>query len=170
MLAFWLVMVENDIHVVLLRGGPMTVGVAPSQANLLKGTAAFCEGRVGDESIWAMLHRDGHRLFGDALFADLFADSGRRSVPPSIVATVMVLQRLHGLSDREAVEAFTFDARWKYACGGLDFDYPSFAHPVLVDMRARVAASQNEDRSKDVTVDASPDGAVLGVRPVLDPP
>lgn len=69
-----------------------------------------------------MLHRDGHRLFGNELFADLFADTGRRSVPPSIVATVMVLQRLHGLSDREAVEAFTFDARWKYACGGLDFD------------------------------------------------
>ena len=43
-------------------------------------------------------------------------------MPPRIVATVMVLQRLHGLSDREAVEAFEFDARWKYACGGLDFD------------------------------------------------
>jgi hypothetical protein len=26
---------------------------------------------------------------------------------------VMVLQRLGGLSDREAVEAFSFDARWK---------------------------------------------------------
>ena len=55
----------------------------------------------------------------------VFAGTGRRSVPPSIVATVMVLQRLHGLSDREAVEAFTFDARWKYACGGLDFDHPA---------------------------------------------
>jgi hypothetical protein len=40
-----------------------------------------------------------------------------------IVAVVVVLQRLFGLSDREAVEAFCFDARWKYACGGLDFDY-----------------------------------------------
>ena len=65
----------------------MTVGVTPSQADLLKGTAAFCAGRVGEESIWAVLHRDGHRLYGDELFADLFADSGRRSVPPSIVAT-----------------------------------------------------------------------------------
>src|SRR5271170_7327862 len=109
MLAIWLRMVENDMHVVIFPGGPMTVGVAPRQADLLKGTAVFCDGRVGEGSIWAVLHRDGHRLFGDELFADLFADSGRRSVPPSIVATVMVLQRLHGLSDREAVEAFTFD-------------------------------------------------------------
>jgi hypothetical protein len=30
-----------------------------------------------------------------------------------MVATVMVLQRLGGLSDREAVEAFSFDVRWK---------------------------------------------------------
>ena len=41
-----------------------------------------------------------------------------RGVP----ATVMVLQRWFGLSDREAVAAFEFDVRWKYACGGLDFD------------------------------------------------
>lgn len=29
---------------------------------------------------------------------------------------------------REAVEAFESDARWKYACGGLAFDHPGFAH------------------------------------------
>ena len=50
------------------------------------------------------LHAEGGSLFGDALFADLFKKGGRPSVPPRIVATVMVLQRLFGLSDREAVE------------------------------------------------------------------
>jgi Transposase domain (DUF772) len=49
----------------------------------------------------------------------------------------MVLQRLEGLSDREAVDRFAFDVRWKYAAGGLDFDHPGFVHTVLVDMRAR---------------------------------
>jgi hypothetical protein len=53
----------------------------------------------------------------DEMFADLFTDVGRRSVPPMIVAVVMVLQRLEGLSDREAVDRFAFDARWKYAAG-----------------------------------------------------
>jgi hypothetical protein len=42
-------------------------------------------------------------LFPDELFADLFTDIGRRSVPPMIVAVVMVLQRIEGLSDREAL-------------------------------------------------------------------
>ena len=43
------------------------------------------------------------------MFADLFCDVGRRWVPPMIVAVVMVLQRIEGCSDREAVERFTFD-------------------------------------------------------------
>lgn len=113
----------------------MTVGLAPRQGDLLVGSAVVCEGRVGVDSIWAVLYRECHRLFPDEMFADLFSDRGRRSVPPSIVAVVMVLQRLFGLSDREAVEAFEFDTRWKYAAGGLDLDYPGFAHTVLVDMR-----------------------------------
>jgi hypothetical protein len=95
----------------------VTVGVTPAQTSLLTGTATLCDGVVSPDSVWALLHRQGHRLFPDEMFADLFADTGRRSVPPRIVATVMVCQKLFGLSDREAVEAFTFDARWKYACG-----------------------------------------------------
>src|SRR5215207_1307190 len=132
---------ENDRHVVLLGGVAVTLGLAPRQADLMKGTAGFVGGRVKDDSIWAVLHRECHRLFGDELFADLFTSTGRRSVPPRIVATVMVLQRWFGLSDREAVESFEFDARWKYACGGLEFDYPGFVHTVLVDMRARLDRS-----------------------------
>jgi hypothetical protein len=146
----------------------MTIGTTPRQADLWRGTAAVCEGRVSKQSIWAVLYREGDRLFADELFADLFAEVGRRSVPPRIVATVMVLQRLQGLSDREAVEAFSFDARWKYACGGLAFDYPSFSHTVLVDMRARLAASARPERIFQVTVDAARQAGLVGVRRVLD--
>jgi IS5 family transposase len=146
----------------------MTAGVSPKQGDLWRGTAALCEGRVGQRSIWAVLYREGDRLFADELFADLFAEVGRRSVPPRIVATVMVLQRLQGLSDREAVEAFSFDARWKYACGGLPFDYPGFSHTVLVDMRARLAASAWPERVFAVTVQAARQAGLVGVRRVLD--
>lgn len=54
-------------------------------------------------------------LFPDALSADLFLSRfGRPSMPADVVAPVLVLhalQALHGLSDREAVEALTFDLR-----------------------------------------------------------
>ena len=140
----------------------------PRQADLWGGTAAVCEGRVGQRSIWAVLYRQGDWLFGDELFADLFAGVGRRSVPPRIVATVMVLQRLQGCSDREAVEAFGFDARWKYACGGLPYDYPGVSHTVLVEMRARLAASTRPERIFEVTVAAARQAGLVGVRRVLD--
>jgi hypothetical protein len=80
----------------------------------------------------------------------------------------MVLQRLFGLSDREAVEAFEFGARWKYAAGGLDFDYPGFAHTVLVDMRARLAASERPRRIFEVSLDAARRAGLVGARRVLD--
>ncbi len=146
----------------------MTIGMTPNQADLWRGTAAVCQGRVGKQSIWAVLYHQGDRLFPDELFADLFAEVGRRSVPPRIVATVLVLQRLQGCSDREAVEAFCFDARWKYACGGLPYDYPGFSHTVLVDMRARLAASTRPERIFQVTVEAARQAGLVGVRRVLD--
>jgi len=134
----------------------------------MKGTASFVAGRVKDNSIFAVLHRECHVLFPDELFADLFAGTGRRSVPPRIVAVVIVLQRLFGLSDRDAVEAFEFDARWKYAAGGLDFDYPGFAHTVLVDMRARLARSARPRRIFEVSLGAAREAGLVGARRVLD--
>jgi hypothetical protein len=108
----------------------VTLGRTPRQADLFRSTVGFCEPRVAPGSIYGLLHRDCERLFPDELFADLFTDVGRRSVPPMIVAVVMVLQRIEGCSDREAVDRFCFDARWKYAAGGLDFDYGFRAHGV----------------------------------------
>ena len=80
----------------------------------------------------------------------------------------MVLQRIEGLSDREAVDRFAFDARWKYAAGGLDFDYPGFVHTVLVDMRARLARSQRPDRIFQVTLEAAKSAGLVGRKRVLD--
>lgn len=147
--------------------GVMTSGVTPKQADMWLGSAQVVEGRVDPDSIWVLLHRDGHRLFPDGMFADLFSDRGRRSIPPQIVATVMVLQRLFGKTDREAVESFEFDARWKYACG-VDLGYPSFAHTVLVDMRARLARSDRPKRIFEVTLDAAHGAGLVGHRRVLD--
>lgn len=146
----------------------MSQGSAPRQGDLFRDTASFVEPLVRPDSIHAMLARECHELFPDELFSDLFADVGRRSVPPLVVAVVMVLQRLEGLSDREAVERFTFDARWKYASGGLPFDAPGFAHTVLVDMRARLARSERPERIFERTLEVAKAAGLVGVRRVLD--
>ena len=123
---------------------------------------------MAPDSIYALLHRECFALFPDALFGDLFTDIGRRSIPPMIVAVVMVLQRLEGLSDREAVDRFSFDVRWKYAAGGLDFDHPGFVHTVLVDMRARLARSARPERIFEVALAAAKAAGLVGRRRVLD--
>jgi hypothetical protein len=146
----------------------VTVGVTPSQTDLFVSSATICDGRVGENSIWAVLHREGRQLFADELFSDLFRDQGRRSIPPQIVATVMVLQRLEGLSDREAVDAFDFDVRWKYAAGGLALDYPGFVHTVLVDMRERLRRSDRPNRIFEVGLEAARQAGLIGRRRVLD--
>ena len=146
----------------------MTLGLAPRQADLFRSTAVFCEGRVRPDSIYGILHRECFTLFPDEMFTDLFDDAGRRSVPPMIVAVVMVLQRIEGCSDREAADRFAFDARWKYAAGGLDFEYPGFVHTVLVDMRARLARSAKPDRIFEATLEAARAAGLVGRRRVLD--
>lgn len=132
----------------------MALGVASQQLDLLDPVTRFCEEALPANSIFAFLHEHRQMLFPDGMFTDLFAQIGRRSVPPSVVATVMVLQRLEGMSDREAVDRFTFDARWRY--GGWDgAGRVGFAHTVLVDMRERLRRSDHPDRIFQVALDAA---------------
>ena len=145
----------------------MTMGVSECQADLFRGTG-FVGDRVAAGSVFALLFREGDRLFPDSMFADLFSGRGRRSVAPRTVASVMVLQRWFGLSDREAAEAFEFDVRWRYACGGLGLDSGGFCHTVLVGMRARLAASESPRRIFDVVLDAARAAGAVSPRRVLD--
>jgi hypothetical protein len=147
----------------------MSLGLTPRQRDLFRlNTASLCAPLIAETSIYGLLHRECASWFPDRLFADLFTDIGRRSVPQMVVAVVMVLQRLEGLSDREAVERFTFDARWKYAAGGLDFEYPSFVHTVLVEMRARLARSAKPNRIFEVVLEVGQKAGLVGRRRVLD--
>jgi IS5 family transposase len=149
----------------------VSLGEAPKQLDLLDAVTRFCDESLPASSIYGFLFRERDRLFPDELFIDLFAAIGRRSVPPSVVATVMVLQRLEGLSDREAVDRFTFDARWRYAAGvgGWDGAGPTgFAHTVLVDMRERLRRSARPDRVFEVALTAAREAGLVGRRRVLD--
>jgi hypothetical protein len=100
-------------------------------------------------SVYAFLAGHRRELFPDAMFADLFPSQlGRPSVPADVVAAVLVLQALQGLSDREAVEALTFDLRWKAACG-LPVAVAGFHPTVLTYWRRRLAASGRPNRVFD---------------------
>jgi hypothetical protein len=120
--------------------------------------------------VFAFLAAHRRELFPDALFADLFPSGrGRPSVPADVVATVLVLQALHGLSDRGAAEAVTFDLRWKVAAG-LPVEAASFHPTTLTYWRRRLAASRRPNRIFEVVRQVVADtGALRGkTRRALD--
>ena len=101
-------------------------------------------------SVFGLLAEHRQRLFPPVMFEDLFPSGrGRPSVPADVVAAVIVLQTLQGLSDREAAEAVTFDLRWKAACG-MPVDAGSFHPSTLTYWRRRLAASERPHRIFEV--------------------
>ena len=101
-------------------------------------------------SVFAFLAAHRRELFADELFADLFPSGrGRPSVPADVVAAVIVLQALHGLSDADTVDAVTYDLRWKAACGR-PVAAAGFHPTTLTYWRRRLAASARPNRIFEV--------------------
>ena len=121
-------------------------------------------------SVFGFLAEHRLALFPAEMFTDLFPSGrGRPSVAPDVVASVLVLQALHGLSDRQAAEAVTFDLRWKAACG-LAVTDTSFHSTTLTYWRRRLAASKSPNRVFDaVRTVIKQTGVIKGkTRRVLD--
>ena len=114
----------------------------------LLDTLAVCGDLVPVGSVWRFLAERRLEVFPDELFADLFGGRGRRSQPASVIAVVLVLQALEGVSDREAVERLRCDVRWK-AAAGLALTDGAFHPTVLTLWRARVRASGRPERIFD---------------------
>ncbi|MCH7844212.1 MAG: IS1182 family transposase [Acidobacteria bacterium] len=125
---------------------------------------------VPGRSVYAFLAEHRQRLFPDAMFADLFpSQRGRPSVPGEVIATVMVLQSLEGLSDRDAVDAFRTDLKWKVAAGVALGD-EGFHPTVLTLWRNRLRVSDAPERIFDaVRVVVTETGVLTGkTRRALD--
>jgi hypothetical protein len=126
--------------------------------------ATWCRHLVPKGSAYAFLADHRHELFPPELFADLVRQGGGHpSVPAEVVATVMVLQALEGLSDREASSALRRDIAWKVACG-LRLDDEGFHPTVLVYWRARLRASERPRRIFDAVREVVEQTGVLAGR------
>ena len=127
-------------------------GTSGSDRELLDA-AAFVSHLVPEGSVYAFLAEHRHRLFPDDMFADLFKSSrGRPSQPADLVATVLVLQSLEGLSDRDALQSLATDLRWKVAAG-LAITDPGFHPTVLTLWRNKLRNSDRPERIFDAVRD-----------------
>ena len=125
----------------------------------------MCGHLVGEGSVHAFLAEHRSRLFPDGMFADLFGSGrGRPSVPGEVIAVVMVLQALEGLSDREACRRLRTDIAWK-AAAGLALTDEAFHPTVLTLWRNKLRFSERPERVFDATrALVAETGAVAGKR------
>ena len=144
-------------------------GTAVMDRELLDA-AAVCGHLLAPGSVHALLAQHRSRLFPDEMFEDLFESGrGRPSVPGEVVATVLLLQALEGLSDRAACARLQTDVAWK-AAAGLALTDGAFHPTVLTLWRNRLRASAAPDRIFDAVRElVAATGAVSGKdRRVLD--
>src|SRR5215217_2292870 len=100
--------------------------------------AAWCSDLLPEDSIYALLAEHGDRIVRDEDFTECYSErQGRPSIPPSLLAKVLLLAYREGLSDERAMEALPFALRWKVALD-LPIDHPGFHPTSLVRYRARL--------------------------------
>ena len=93
---------------------------------------------VGKDTFYGLLASLRGQLFSDDDFAEIYCpDNGRDSVPPSLLATALLLQTYDKVSDAEAKARADFDIRWKVALG-IEIEDRPFAKSTLQMFRAQL--------------------------------
>ena len=97
---------------------------------------------VGEDTFYGFLARHRGQLFRDEDFAEFYSpDQGRPSVPPSLLATALLLQTHDRVSDEEAKARADYDLRWKVALG-VEVDARPFAKSTLQLFRAQLVLNE----------------------------
>src|SRR5438034_1443480 len=113
------------------------LGKRSAQRGLFEADSMFAE-FVGQRNFYGYLASQRDELFRDEDFAALYCrDNGRPSVPPSVLATALVLQTYDGVSDDEATQRAAYDLRWKVALG-IEVEARPFAKSTLQEFRAQL--------------------------------
>ena len=103
-----------------------------------KGPAELYLDYVGQDTFYGLLASLRGQLFSDDDFAEIYGpDNGRDSVPPSLLATALLLQTYDKVSDAEAKARADFDIRWKVALG-IEIEDRPFAKSTLQMFRAQL--------------------------------
>jgi len=113
------------------------LSLRPDQRGIFEADHLWLD-HVGRNTFYGFLASQRGELFKDEEFAELYSrDWGRPSVPPSLLATALLLQIHDRVSDEEARQRAAFDARWKVALG-LEMEERPFAKSTLQLFRAQL--------------------------------
>src|SRR5438477_6833204 len=126
--------------------------LATASAQLGFMDAAGLMGPLPDGSFFSLLAEHGDRIVRDEDFAECYSERmGRPSIPPSLLAKVLLLQYRCGLSDEHAMECVAWDLRWKVALG-LPVDHQGWHPTSLTRYRARLLLHKKEGLALENTL------------------
>jgi hypothetical protein len=108
--------------------------------------------------LFGFLRLQRHAIFDEAFQAELGAiyrdtGEGKAPLPPALLAMATVMQAYAGVSDLEAVELATFDARWQMVLGMLGEDEPPFSQGALHAFRERLIKNDLDRRLLERTIE-----------------
>src|SRR4051812_34822698 len=127
--------------------------------------AAELVGPLPEGSFFGLLAEHGDRIVRDEDFAACYAAGrGRPSIPPSLLARVLLLQHRTGASDEQAMEAVRWDLRWKVALG-LPVDHQGWHPTTLTKFRARLLLHGQERVALEATLRLAGELGLLQGRP-----
>ena len=119
------------------------LGTRGPQRGLFEADTMYGE-YVGRDSFYGFLATHRQELFQDQDFAGMYCrDNGRPSVPPSLLATALVLQTYDKVSDEEAHRRAAFDLQWKVALG-VELTAMPFGKSTLCEFRAALLLHQEQ--------------------------
>lgn len=119
------------------------LGVRGSQRGLFEADTMYGE-YVGPDTFYGFLAQHRHELFRDEDFGAMYcANNGRPSVPPSLLATALVLQTYDKVSDEEARRRAAYDLQWKVALG-VELTEQPFGKSTLCEFRAQLVVHQEQ--------------------------
>jgi IS5 family transposase len=106
--------------------------------------------------LFAFLREHRQELFDDDFQTELEAmyrqtGSGKKPVPPALLAMVVLLQSYCEVSDAEAVELAVCDVRWQLVLDCLGCENPPFSQGALHDFRQRLINHEVDRRLLDRT-------------------
>ena len=116
---------------------------------------------VPEGSIYDVIAHADAAQFDDGAFADMYAEQGRPSYPPSFMMQLMLLAFHDNVTDREAEDRCQYDLRWKYALGlGIAERGPDAT--TICRFRARLIANRRAGAAFIQTVRWARERNVLG--------
>jgi hypothetical protein len=114
--------------------------------------AAVLSRPLPEGSFYALLAEHGDRIVRDEDFAECYSQRmGRPSIPPALLAKVLLLQHRTGVSDEQAMECVAWDLRWKVALG-LPVDHQGWHSTSLTKYRARLLLHKKEGLALENTL------------------